>query len=98
MKITVELPETDLRDICRFTGLKKRGPAIRKMLDDALRLQRRTEISSKFLSGEWSASLKGFEATKAAERRRTTNLSESTGNHDHAPSHEYFGSFPGSVS
>ena len=76
MKITVDLPEADLREICRLTGQHKKGPAIRQLLDDALRLRKRAEISAKFLTGEWSAELEGFESAKVAERREVSTLAE----------------------
>lgn len=76
MKVTVDLPENEMHEITRITGIAKKGPAIRKLLLDALLLERRAEISSKFLSGEWSAQLLGFEETKAADRRETLNLAE----------------------
>ena len=44
MKITVELPEAELRAICELTGIRKKGPAIRKLLGDSLMLQRRLEV------------------------------------------------------
>ncbi|HSP42306.1 MAG TPA: hypothetical protein VLO11_05510 [Luteolibacter sp.] len=71
MKITVDLPEKDLRDICRITGISKKGPAIRKLLDDALLLQRRAEFAGKFVSGEWGAELAGVEESKAAGKAKT---------------------------
>lgn len=76
MKITVELPESDVHDICQMTGIRKKGPAIRQVLDDALRYRRRAEISRKFLSGEWSADLRTFEAAKAEERAASQNIAE----------------------
>ena len=76
MKITVDLPENDLREICRITGISKKGPAIRKLLTDTLNLQRRAEISGKFLSGEWAAELDGFESSKTADRAKSLTLSE----------------------
>jgi len=76
MKISVELPEHDLREICRITGIAKKGPAIRKLLADALLLQRRAEIWGKFISGEWAAELVGFDAAKAADRAKSLTLSE----------------------
>ncbi len=76
MKITVELPENDLREICRITGIPKKGPAIRKLLIDTLKLQRRAEIAGKFLSGEWAAELDGFESSQAADRAKSLTLSE----------------------
>jgi len=76
MKITVELPECELSEICRITGIPKKGPAIRKLLADTLLLQRRARISEKFLSGEGSAELEEFAASKAADRAKALNLSE----------------------
>ena len=76
MKITVDLPESELREISRITGIAKKGPAIRKLVADTLLLQRRAEVSAKFLSGEWSAKLDGYEATRAAERAKTQTLAD----------------------
>ena len=70
MKITVELSETDLKEICRLTGERKKGPAIRKLVADALLMKRREIVARKFLSGEWGVELKGFEAAQEAERKK----------------------------
>jgi hypothetical protein len=69
MRITVELSDSDLKEVCRVTGEKKKGPAIRKLVADALMLKRREEIAQKFIAGEWGVELKGFEAGKAADKR-----------------------------
>jgi hypothetical protein len=76
MKITVDLPENDLREICRITGIAKKGTAIRKLVTDALQLQRRAEISGKFVSGEWSVELNNFEASRSADRSKSVTISE----------------------
>lgn len=76
MKITVELPENELAEICEITGIKKKGPAIRKLLGDTLQGQRRARIANKFLTGQWSAELEGFESSKVAERSESQTLSE----------------------
>lgn len=68
MKITVEIPESELREICRVTGERKKGPAIRKLVTDALQMKRRERFAQKFISGEWGVDLKGFEAGHAADR------------------------------
>lgn len=39
-------------------------------------LQRRARISEKFLSGEWSAELDGFEAAKVEDRQSARTLAE----------------------
>lgn len=57
MKITVELSEKDLKDVVRYSGEKKKGPAIRKFIVTELMLKRRREISQKVLTREWSAEL-----------------------------------------
>ena len=70
MKITVELPEKDLRDICRLTGEKKKGPAIRKLLVDALMLRRRREIAGKFVSGEFGTEAPPWQETRARDKQK----------------------------
>ena len=52
-----------------MTGEKKKGPAIRKLVADALMLKRREELAQKFISGDWGVEFKGFEATQEADRR-----------------------------
>jgi hypothetical protein len=76
MKITVDLPEKDLRDICRITGIAKKGPAIRKLLDEALVRQRRAEISGKFISGKWGTDLADIEASKAADKSKSITFAQ----------------------
>jgi len=61
MKITVDISESDLREIQRHSGEKRKGPAIQKFMADKLQLARRREISRKFLSGEWSVDLPSIE-------------------------------------
>jgi hypothetical protein len=72
MKITVEISDSDLKEICQVTGEKKKGPAIRKLVTDALRLKRREMLALKFISGEWGVELKGFEAGQTADRQADT--------------------------
>ena len=69
MKVTVELSDSDLQEICRMTGEKKKGPAIRRMVADALMMKRREEIAQKFISGELRVQLSGFEEGRAADRK-----------------------------
>ncbi len=76
MKITVDLPEAELTEICEITGITKKGPAIRKLLADTLQAQRRAKIAGKFLTGQWSVELKDFEAAKATDRTQSQTLSE----------------------
>jgi len=69
MKITVEIPESDLREICQITGERKTGSAIRKFIADALQMKRRERFAQKFLSGELGVQLNGYEEARAADRR-----------------------------
>lgn len=61
MKITVELSDNEVKDVMRFTGEKKKGPALRKLIVNELMLRRRREMSRKALAGEWSAELPSME-------------------------------------
>jgi len=76
MKITVDLPETELVEICEITGICKKGPAIRSLLADTLQARRRAKIAGRFLSGQWSAELKNFESAKVADRAQSQTLSQ----------------------
>jgi hypothetical protein len=69
MKISVELSDSELKDVCRFTGLKKKGPAIRKMVVDELMMRKRRAFVEEVLAGKFSAELAGFEEARAKDRR-----------------------------
>jgi hypothetical protein len=69
MKITVELPDSDVKEICRVTGESKKGPAIRKLVTNALMLKRREKLAQKFITGEWGVELKSFEEAQAADQQ-----------------------------
>jgi hypothetical protein len=68
MKITVEISDSEIKEICRVTGESKKGPAIRKLVADALMLKRREELAQKFITGEWGVELKGFETAQATDK------------------------------
>lgn len=65
MKITVELSEKELKDVIRFSGEKKKGPAIRKFIAQELMVKRRREISRKVLNGEIKMELAGLKALRS---------------------------------
>jgi len=67
MKITVDLPDSELKEICFFTGESKKGPAIRKMVADALMMKRREMLAQKFVSGEWGVELATFEEGRSRD-------------------------------
>jgi len=68
MKITVEIPDSDIKEICRLTGESKKGPAIRKLVMDALLLKRREKLAQKFITSEWGVELKGYEEAQIADQ------------------------------
>lgn len=69
MKITVDIPEKDLKDIMRFSGEKKKGPAIAKFLATELMLRRRRELSDEVMSGKVRIEFPHFEAIQELDRK-----------------------------
>jgi len=70
MKVTVELSDTEMTEILELTGEHKKGPAIRRLMEEALQQHRRAQIAQRFLSGEWGVELESFEADQERERQR----------------------------
>jgi hypothetical protein len=70
MKITVEISDSEIKEICHFTGERKKGPAIRKLVVDALLLKRRAAMAENFISGKWGVELKGFDAATSAAGKK----------------------------
>ncbi len=69
MKISVELSDADMKDIIRFTGIKQKGPAIRKLVATALMMKRRALYTEKFMTGEWSVEFPHYEEQRALDRK-----------------------------
>ena len=59
-----------MAEILHFTGERKKGPAIRRLMEEALRQHRRAQIAQRFLSGEWGVQLDSYEADQEHERQR----------------------------
>ena len=70
MKVTVELSEIEMAEILNLTGERKKGPAIRRLMEEALQQRRRAQIAQRFLSGEWVVQLESYEADQERERQR----------------------------
>ena len=70
MKVTVELSETEMAEILNLTGERKKGPAIRRLMEEALQQRRRAQIAQRFMSGEWGVQLESYEADQERERQR----------------------------
>ena len=69
MKITVDISDKDLKDILRFTGEKKKGPAIAKLVADSLMLKRRRELSDEVMSGKVRFEFPHYEAIQELDRK-----------------------------
>jgi len=74
MKVTVELSDTEMTEILELTGERKKGPAIRRLMEEALQQHRRAQIAQRFLSGEWGVQLESYEADQERERQRNQEL------------------------
>ena len=74
MKVTVELSEQEMVEVLELTGERKKGPAIRLLMQEALQRHRRARIAQRFLSGEWGVELDSFEADRHRDRDRDQAL------------------------
>jgi hypothetical protein len=70
MKVTVELSDSEMAEILDLTGERKKGPAIRRLMEEALRQRHRAQIAQRFLSGEWGVELATHEEDQERERQR----------------------------
>jgi len=70
MKVTVELSDQEMAEVLELTGERKKGPAIRRLMEEALQQRRRAQIAKRFLSGEWGVELDTYEADQERERLR----------------------------
>ena len=74
MKVTVELSEKEMAEILDLTGERKKGPAIRRLMEEALQLRRRALIAQRFICGAWGVELETFEADWERDRQRDLGL------------------------
>lgn len=74
MKVTVELSEAEMVEVLELTGERKKGPAIRRLMEEALQQRRRARIAQRFLSGEWGVELEHFEADRRRDQERDQAL------------------------
>lgn len=74
MKATVELSDQEMTEILELTGKRKKGPAIRRLMEEALQQRRRDQIAQRFLSGEWGVELETYEADQERERLRAQEI------------------------
>ena len=69
MKITVDIADHDFKDIMRFSGEKKKGPAIAKFIASELMLRRRRELSDEVISGKIEFEFPHYEAMQELDRQ-----------------------------
>jgi len=74
MKVTVEISDQEMAEILNLTGERKKGPAIRRLMEEALQQRRRARIAQRFLSGEWGVELETYEADQEGERLRAREI------------------------
>jgi Arc/MetJ family transcription regulator len=70
MRVTVEIDESVLKDVMRFTGEKRKGAAVAKMATEACQLKKRMEITEKFMTGEWTIDLEQIDRRKDDAKRK----------------------------
>ena len=68
MKITVDIPDADLKDIMRFAGEEEEGPALAKFLTFSLMLRRRRELSDEVMSGVFRFEFPHWEEMQRLDR------------------------------
>jgi hypothetical protein len=57
MKVTVDMSETEVQEILKYSGEKMKGPAIRRLAIEELHYRKRLEMNTKFHSGAWKVEL-----------------------------------------
>ncbi|WP_156818421.1 hypothetical protein [Cyanobium gracile] len=57
-------------EILALTGERKKGPAIRRLMEEALQQRRRAQVAQRFLSGEWGVELESFESDQERDRQQ----------------------------
>lgn len=74
MKVSVELSDSEMAEILHLTGERKKGPAIRRLMEEGLQQRRRAQSVQRFLSGEWGVGLETYEAEQEQERQRAEEM------------------------
>ena len=74
MKVTVELSDQEMAEVLELTGERKKGLAIRRLMEEALQQRRRAQIAQRFLSGAWGVELETYEADQERERQRDQEI------------------------
>jgi hypothetical protein len=64
MKVTVEVSDSELREILRITREKRKGAAIRQLALEALMLKKRRELLDDLEAGKWSVDIPPIEGLR----------------------------------
>jgi len=70
MTVPGELSDMEMAELPDLTGERKKGPAIRRLMEEALQQRRRAQIAQRFLSGEWGVELETYEADEERQREQ----------------------------
>lgn len=68
MKVAVEVPEREMREMLRYSGEKLKGPAILRLALTELQYRKRLAMNREFHSGKWSAELPDIELLRRERR------------------------------
>ncbi|MFM7514274.1 MAG: hypothetical protein ACKO3F_13155 [Cyanobium sp.] len=63
-----------MAEVLELTGERKKGPTIRRLMEESLQQRRRAQIAQRFLSGEWGVELETYEADQERERQRDQEI------------------------
>lgn len=74
MKATVERSDRKMAQILELTGERKKGPAIRRLMEAALQQRRRAQMAQRFLSGAWGLEPETDAAGQERERLRAQEI------------------------
>lgn len=69
MKVTVDISDSTIADVLRFSGERKKGPAIAKFVNSSLMLHRRQEMLNLVRSGELRIDFPDWRSARATERK-----------------------------
>ena len=63
-----------MTEILELTGKRKKGPAIRRLMEEALQQRRRAQIAQRCLNGEWGVELETYATDQERERLRAQEI------------------------
>jgi len=64
MKVTVEMSDSEIQEILKYSGERMKGPAIKRLAVEELNYRKRLEMNDRFHSGEWGIGLPDVEQVR----------------------------------